>query len=120
MSLKKTLGNQGEAYVAQRLEKAGYTIIDRNYKKPYGEIDLIARKDNEIAFVEVKTRSSSYADAGNLVTPAQRKKIISTAKAYAAEHDLMDYVLRFDAALLIGIPPYQQLTYIPNAFTEEE
>jgi putative endonuclease len=120
MSLKKVFGSQGEASVAAYLEKIGYVIIGRNYKKMHGEIDLIARKDSEIAFVEVKTRSNTYIEPENLISPAQRKKIIATAKVYAAEHDLVDYVWRFDAALLIGTPPYQKLTYIPNAFTEEE
>lgn len=120
MSLKKIFGAQGEAYVAEYLEKDGYVIIDRNYKKMHGEIDLIACKGNEIAFIEVKTRSNMHTDLDNLVSPAQQRKIIATAKTYVAEHDLVDYVWRFDAALLIGTSPYQKLTYITNAFMEEE
>jgi putative endonuclease len=120
MSVRKNFGTHGETYVAQTLEKQGYTIIGRNYKKLRGEIDLIAQKDNEIVFVEVKTRSYSYIEPENLISPAQQRKIIATAKAYVAEYDLIEYVWRFDAALLIGIPPHQTLTYIPNAFTEEE
>lgn len=120
MSLKKSFGTQGETLVAHTLEKEGYTIIGRNYKKRFGEIDLIAQKDNEVVFVEVKTRSNTYIEPENLISPAQQRKIIATAKAYVAEYDLIEYVWRFDAALLIGIPPYQTLTYIPNAFMEEE
>jgi len=119
MNVKKTVGNQGETFVAETLIKQGYVIIERNYKKRYGEIDLIAQKDDEILFVEVKTRSGLYIDPENLISLAQQKKIIATAKTYAAEHNLCEHILRFDAALLIGIPPYQKLTYIPNAFTEE-
>lgn len=120
MSVRKDFGTQGESQVAQMLEKKGFKIIGRNYKKVYGEIDLIAQKDNEIVFVEVKTRSNSYIEPENLISHAQQRKIIATAKAYVAEYNLIEYVWRFDAALLIGIPPYQTLTYIPNAFIEEE
>lgn len=120
MSIKKTFGANGEAHTAHYLEKQGYTIIARNYKKMFGEIDLIALKDDELVFVEVKTRSSSYIEPESLISPAQQRKIIATAKAYIAEYNLMEYVWRFDAALLIGTPPHQKLTYIPNAFTQEE
>lgn len=117
---RKTFGSRGEAYVAQFLEKKGYTIIGRNYKKKFGEIDLIAQKNQELVFVEVKTRRSEFIEAENLISPAQQRKIIATAKAYIAEYDLIEYAWRFDAALLIGHPPHQMLTYIPNAFTQEE
>jgi putative endonuclease len=120
MTIRKTFGTQGEIYVAQTLEQQGYTIIARNYKKQFGEIDLIAQKNTEIIFVEVKTRSNTYIEPENLISPAQQRKIIATAKAYVAEYDLTEYTWRFDAALLIGIPPHQMLTYIPNAFIEEE
>ncbi len=120
MTVKKIFGTEGENLVACNLEKEGYVIRGRNYRKPYGEIDLIAEKDNEIVFVEVKTRSGTYIEPENLISHAQQRKIIATAMAYVAEYDLIDYVWRFDAALLIGIPPYQTLTYIPNAFTQEE
>jgi putative endonuclease len=120
MSIRKIFGNNGESHTAQYLEKQGYTIVARNYKKQFGEIDLIAKKDQELVFVEVKTRSSCYIEPEYLISPAQQRKIIATAKAYIAEYDLMEYVWRFDAALLIGNPPHQKLTYIPNAFTQEE
>jgi putative endonuclease len=120
MSTRKIFGSNGEAHIAQFLEMQGYTILARNYKKMHGEIDLIAKKDQELVFVEVKTRSSSYIEPEYLISPAQQRKIISTALTYIAEHDLVEYVWRFDAALLIGSPPHQKLTYIPNAFTQEE
>jgi len=120
MTLRKQFGSQGETLVARTLEKEGYAIIGRNYKKTFGEIDLIAQKDDTVIFVEVKTRSTSFIEPEYLISPAQQRKIIATAKAYVAEYDLIEYVWRFDAALLIGDPPHQILTYIPNAFTHEE
>ena len=51
----KQTGDKGEAYAAKYLKKHKYKIIARNYKKPYGEIDIIAENKEVIAFVEVKT-----------------------------------------------------------------
>ena len=120
MSVRKNFGTYGEELVAQDLQKQGYAIVARNYKKRFGEIDLIAQKNDELLFVEVKTRKNDYIEPENLISPAQQRKIIATAMAYVAEYDLVEYIWRFDAALLIGTPPYQTLTYIPNAFTQEE
>lgn len=120
MGSRKIFGAHGEDLVARTLEQQGYIIIGRNYKKRYGEIDLVATKDDEIVFVEVKTRASCFVEPESLISPAQQKKITITAKTYIAEHNLEDYTCRFDAALLIGISPNQELTYIPNAFTDEE
>ena len=50
-------GNLGEDFAADYLEKEGYRILERNYATKLGEIDIIAQKDNFIAFVEVKARS---------------------------------------------------------------
>ena len=52
----KQTGDKGEAYAAKYLKKHKYKIIARNYKKPYGEIDIIAENKEVIAFVEVKKR----------------------------------------------------------------
>jgi putative endonuclease len=120
MNTKKEFGAWGEAQTAQFLERHGYTIIARNYKKLRGEIDLIAKKGDTLAFIEVKTRSSSCIEPEHLISPAQQRKVIATALAYIVEHDLTECVWRFDAALLIGNPPHQTLTYIKNAFTQEE
>ena len=54
---KKT-GDRGEDYTAAYLKKNGYKILSRNYRKSYGEIDIIASKGKTICFVEVKTRHS--------------------------------------------------------------
>ena len=56
MSKNKSLGDQGEEIAVNELEKQGYTIVDRNFRKKYGEIDIIAKKGDTVTFVEVKTR----------------------------------------------------------------
>ena len=120
MIQKKQFGNDGEQYVAIKLEQQGYTIIARNYTKRFGEVDLIAQKDDTVIFVEVKTRRSAYIEPGQLISPTQQKKIIATAQAYIAEHDLTEHVLRFDAALLIGEPPHNEAIVISGVLVAKE
>ena len=52
---KKQIGQSGEDLAAKYLENRGFVIVDRNYWKPWGEIDLVAKKGSELRFVEVKT-----------------------------------------------------------------
>ena len=56
MHERAQLGRRGEEVAAAFLERQGYTILERNFRLRQGEIDLIAAKDETVAFVEVKTR----------------------------------------------------------------
>ena len=58
MAAKDVLGKRGEELAAAFLESEGYTILDRNWRCPQGEIDLVALDGVDTVFVEVKTRSS--------------------------------------------------------------
>ena len=60
MNSKITLGKAGEELVADYLVKNGFTIIERNYRRQYGEIDVIATNKELIVFVEVKRRLNTY------------------------------------------------------------
>jgi len=78
----------------------GYRILAKRFKTPYGEIDLVARRRNLIAFVEVKARAS-LDDAAYAVTPRQQKRIIDAAQAWLMTHpEHADFDLRFDAMLI--------------------
>lgn len=57
MNSTQKIGTLGEDLVARFLMKRGYEILDRNYRRPWGELDIVARKKNKIHFVEVKTMS---------------------------------------------------------------
>ena len=57
-SKKRTIGDFGEEIALKYLEKKGYQILDRNFLKHYGEIDIIAIKNDILTFVEVKTRKN--------------------------------------------------------------
>lgn len=93
---RKTLGNFGENKAADYLKRQGYNIIERNYRCRYGEIDIIARKDRYIVFVEVKLRKNSdFAQAREFVDYHKQKRIISTALLWLSTKDF-DLQPRFD------------------------
>ncbi len=119
MHHRSNLGKEAEEQVAQRLEQDGFTILEYNYRKRGGEIDLIATKGSLLVFVEVKMRTQSYFDLGDVITPSKQKKIISTAKDYLARSNYhQSFSYRFDVAFVQGINKKIELTYIPNAFNE--
>ena len=93
MGNSKKLGSDGENIAVLFLERKGYEIVEKNYRakiksqKGAGcEIDIIAKKDGYIVFVEVKTRSSlNYGAASESVNINKQKHIISTAKRFLME-----------------------------------
>jgi len=114
---KKQFGNHGEDLVAQKLSQNNYTILARNFRRPYGEIDIIAQKDNIVLFVEVKTRLNPFFDISEIITPSKQHKIIMVAKEFIAIHNIHDKTYRFDVAFLEADNNHQiHINYIPNAF----
>jgi putative endonuclease len=116
MNYKIQKGKEGELLVAQHLQKKGYTIIATNYRKRFGEVDLIAQKEDTIAFVEVKWRHDPLIDPAELISPSKQKKIISIAKEFLSKHTDLDKVYRFDVALIEETYNSLNLQYISNAF----
>lgn len=114
----KQLGNHGEQIVANFLKNKNFKIISQNYKTKFGEIDLIAQKDEILAFVEVKTRKNVYFPISNVVTRTKQKKIINTAKYFIVQKNIFDKVCRFDVATVISDKNYFDIEYIENAFQE--
>ena len=102
MSLvKKLLGKAGEDRAAQYLSKQGYKIIERNFRAPYGEIDLIALHRGELVFVEVKTRNSDAYGAPELaVTPRKQQRMIKAALGYIKYKKLHQMPCRFDVVAI--------------------
>lgn len=70
---RKRVGNEGEALAAKHLRRCGYRILERNYRTPCGEIDLIAEKEDETVFIEVRTVSQK--DFGEPVESLTTHKI---------------------------------------------
>jgi putative endonuclease len=93
-------GLSAESRAAALLMAKGYRILAKRYRTPYGEIDLVVRKRQLVAFVEVKARAS-LDDAAYAVTPRQQGRIIAAAQAWLVAHpEHAEFELRFDAMLI--------------------
>jgi putative endonuclease len=96
-STPQALGRWGENQAAVYLEGRGYAILERNFRTPYGEIDLVARKQNTVVFVEVKTRSSnSYGLPEESITPGKAAHLLDAARSYIEDHSTSECVWRVD------------------------
>lgn len=118
---RKKLGNVGERFVINYLEKNGFTIFAQNYRKFFGEIDIIAYKERLYVFVEVKTRKKELFSLTDLIPPSKQRKIIKTAESFIAQQTTYDhYIFRFDVALLVEHDTTFSMQYLENAFTKQD
>ena len=117
---KAVTGKLGELAAGRYLRENGYEIITANYRCRLGEIDIIAKQNKYICFVEVKTRSEHYKYApADAVTFSKRKKIIAAAKLYIASHNV-DLQPRFDVAeVFVEKNQVAKINLITNAFDGE-
>lgn len=112
---KKELGYWGETLAVEHLQFLGYTILERNWRCQYLEIDIIAQLKNTIVFVEVKTRSTlNYGDPLLEISDKKYQRILNAADEYM-ESLSADYNLRFDIITIIR-NPIIKLNHIENAF----
>jgi putative endonuclease len=94
---RQELGVWGENVAADYLLKEGYLIVDRNVRTPYGEIDIIAKLQDLIVFIEVKTRSSSSFGMPEVsVTPQKQEHIINAIEYFIQEHPDFNFDWRID------------------------
>lgn len=108
-------GRRAESFAASWLRMRGYQILEQRYKTREGEIDLITRKGNILACVEVKQRSDA-ASAQEAVGYGAEQRIMNAAEAYVnANPELLmsDFELRFDILYVIG---RWKIRHIQDAF----
>jgi len=107
--MTKDLGDRGEDLAARFLESAGWAILDRNFRMGRKEIDLVARRGEVVAFVEVKTRSGlGYGHPLEAITWRKRREIQQVAAAWIDRRGRPDDTYRFDAVAVqvrAGGPP---------------
>lgn len=114
---RQKFGEKGEALAARHLKKAGYKIIETNYRTRLGEIDIIAKDKDTIVFVEVKTRTSVHFGSPKwAVTPQKQKKISMAALYYLKATDQSTARARFDVVAVISNRDKPQVEIIKNAF----
>lgn len=114
---KREIGNAGEQATVNFLLKNGYDILKRNYTVRGGEIDIIAKKNDVIAFVEVKTRKTKSLDTGEgAITENKKRHIIKTATHFLNTLD-EPCICRFDVAVSeIECGEIKHIRYYVSAF----
>ena len=102
MAAKDALGRRGEEIAARYLASRGLAIVERNWRCPQGEIDVIARDGGELVFVEVKTRSSvAFGHPLESVTPVKLARLRRLAAAWCEAHPGGHDRIRIDAIAVI-------------------
>lgn len=98
----RKFGIIGEKIAQGYLINKGYEILENNYYTRRGEIDIIAKINNTISFVEVKTRNNlEYGSPAMAVNGVKKKNIKSAAEIYICLKDLYNYDIRFDVIEII-------------------
>ena len=91
------LGKRGEDAAARYLQAKGYSIIERNFRCPLGEIDIVAKHGGELVFVEVKTRTTQeVARPADSVTAAKQEHLAKAAEVYLLRKVKGEWRCRFD------------------------
>jgi len=90
-------GKTGEDLACRELERRGYAIITRRYRRRSGELDIVARDGPTLVFAEVKMRESrDFGEAAEAVTWLKRRRMSQLAREYVARHHVSDCPCRFD------------------------
>lgn len=116
MKISNPTAVKGEELATNYLKKKGYKIVERNFRKGYGEIDIIAIKDNVLVFVEVKTKTSNYKG-----TPLEQihyyklQHLIKTAQFYKTLNPKYPEQMRIDAvSVLLTDANNPQIEHVEN------
>lgn len=101
MRIVNPVGLLGENIAVDYLKKKGYKILERNFRRRNGEIDIVGVKDDTLVFFEVKTRTSSqYGTPLEAITPWKIRELVRTAQLYALMHPQLPKALRIDAVAI--------------------
>ena len=99
----REIGNKYEDKSIETLVKEAYRILERNYQNRFGEIDIIAEKNKEIVFIEVKYRKTSKFGYGyEAVDRRKIMKILKLANYYIQSKKYQNYKIRFDCMSYLG------------------
>ena len=123
MGERKDLGLWGEEVIAKFLKRQGFVILARNFVSRFGEIDIIAKREEQLLFVEVKTRKVALSydtlpfPVLYVITKSKQQKIIRTARYFLFKNQIDDCACRFDVAtVLIREGEKEKIEYVENAF----
>jgi len=110
-------GARGEESAAEFLRGQGYRILERNYRCPLGEVDIIASEGNTVVFVEVKTRASErFGPPQSAIGPKKQKRMTAIALYYLKGQGWLGRPARFDVAAVSLGEGEEKVTLYRNAF----
>lgn len=116
MAEHNELGKKGEELAVEYLRENGYEILDRNWIFQKAEIDIIAQKDNFLAVIEVKTRSSlDFGLPQEFVKPKKIQLLIKAVNAYINDREI-DFEIRFDIIAIYKNGETFAVEHITDAF----
>jgi putative endonuclease len=114
---RRDVARQGEDAAALYLERRGWRIVERNYRRREGEIDIIATRPGVIAFIEVKTRRSrAFGVPAEAVTIRKRARIRALAGRFLAERRPRVAELRFDVVDIVWDARGLSIQHLEQAF----
>jgi len=110
-------GVRSEKLAGDYLQKKGFSIVEVRYKTKFGEIDIIAKQEALLCFVEVKVRQK-FADAMESVTKRAQKRIENSALFFLSEYpEYMNYDMRFDVITISGdMSGNMKISHLDNAW----
>lgn len=111
------VGKRGEEAALRYLKRKGYRILQRNYVCKMGEVDLIARENDTLVFIEVKTRTSNAFGPPQLaVNAAKQIQLSQAALCFLKENHLENARARFDVVAVLLGPEGEKIELIKDAF----
>ena len=116
MAQHNQLGKKGEQLAVDFLLKNGYDVIERNYRFDKAEVDVIAQKNDTLAIIEVKTRSTTdFGNPQDFVKPKQIQRLVKAVNEYVTVNEL-DVEVRFDIIAIVKDGKGYRIEHLENAF----
>jgi putative endonuclease len=117
MSAAFEFGRSAEAMAAAYLKRHGFKLLEKNYRTEFGEIDLIAKDNDTLVFIEVKARRSlSFGSPKDAVSFRKQQRISMAALVYLRRNQKINTRIRFDVIAVYTRKAHVQIEVVKNAF----
>ncbi|HZH04119.1 MAG TPA: YraN family protein [Myxococcaceae bacterium] len=114
---RRQRGDRAEEVAVRYLQERGYRVVARNFHCAYGELDVVAEKDDLLCVVEVRMRTSAaWGDPAQTVMSSKQRRIVKATLHYLARRRMQDVAVRFDVISVLGRGDGAAVEHIPGAF----
>jgi putative endonuclease len=115
MESTRDTGNRGETLVCERIIRRGMSIIDRNVREKFAEIDIVAMDRDTLCFIEVRSRQdTTMGHPSETISPKKQRTVRRAAEAYLVKRNITGVPIRFDVATIVWSS--MEFLYFENAF----